>query len=188
MSTETMADLSVDATTADNIERRISFPPVSDEVAAAVRDLVDTIVVPTKSKGLDARLHIDDGDGETLCNARGFDGVSKSIDCYPPGFRSWCIECVAEFRLDHGGVKNEGEQHRHVGKTVSTNQRYWYEVHDAAEPGKVRLLAIDNVPNRVITHEELDECMAGSWNVVYDGQTGELGDDLATNDEGGVGQ
>lgn len=76
------------------------------------------------------------------------------------------------------GDADEVEQHRHVGKTVSTNQRYWYEVHDAAEPGKVRLLAIDNVPNRVLTHEELDECMADGWKVVYDGQTGELGGDL----------
>jgi hypothetical protein len=76
------------------------------------------------------------------------------------------------------GDADEVEQHRHVGKTVSTNQRYWYEVHDAAEPGKVRLLAIDNVPNRVLTHEELDECMADGWNIVYDGHTGELGGDL----------
>ena len=104
MSTETMPDLSVDATTADNIERRICFPAVSYEIAAAVRELVDTVVVPTKSKGSDARLHIDDGGGDTLCNARGFDGVSKPVECYPPGFRKWCIECVAEYRLAYGGI------------------------------------------------------------------------------------
>jgi hypothetical protein len=76
------------------------------------------------------------------------------------------------------GADGEVEQHRHVGKTVSSAQKYWYEVHDAAEDGKVRLLAVDQVPNRVMTHDELDERMGNGWNVVYDGQTGELGGDL----------
>lgn len=76
------------------------------------------------------------------------------------------------------GADSEVEQHRHVGKTVSSAQKYWYEVHDAAEDGKVRLLAVDQVPNRVMTHDQLDERMGDGWNVVYDGQTGELGGDL----------
>lgn len=73
---------------------------------------------------------------------------------------------------------DDPDQHRHVGKTVSTNQQFWYEVHDAAEDEKIRLLPVDNVPIRVLTHDELDERMENGWDVVYDGQTGELGGDL----------
>lgn len=104
MSVETMDDLSVDETVADHIDRRICYPEVSDEVAAAVRELVDRIVVPTSSSGDDARFHIDNGDGDTRCNTPGFDGSSKPIECYPPGYRDWCVECVGKYRLDHGGI------------------------------------------------------------------------------------
>jgi len=69
------------------------------------------------------------------------------------------------------------DQHRLVGKTISTNRKLWFEVHDAAEPGKVQLLPIDRAVERVLTHGELDERMENNWSIVYDGQTGELGSD-----------
>jgi len=77
---------------------------------------------------------------------------------------------------DHTDASDD--THRLVGSTISSNQQYWYEVHDAPEADTVRLLAVDNVPNRTMTHDELDECLENGWSVVYDGQTGELGGDL----------
>jgi|AntDeeMetageno50_2_1112565.scaffolds.fasta_scaffold02818_8 7-cyano-7-deazaguanine synthase in queuosine biosynthesis len=96
--------LSVPADSVDDIEARHRYPEVTDEIDAALRELVDEILVPGGMKSNSQVMHITGDDGDKLCDGRGFDGITKSIECYPPGFRDFCRECAARYRLRHGGV------------------------------------------------------------------------------------
>jgi hypothetical protein len=65
-----------------------------------------------------------------------------------------------------------------VGKTVKSNQEYWYEVHETDADGhELQLVPVDSVPAQYVSSEELEERMANGWELVYDGVTGTLGDE-----------
>ena len=64
--------------------------------------------------------------------------------------------------------------HDLLGKTVKSNQQFWYEVHESRrDDADIHLVAVDSVPNRHISVDELEERMAGGWELVYEGVTGD---------------
>jgi len=66
----------------------------------------------------------------------------------------------------------------YIGKTVKSNQDYWYEVHETdAEGHDLQLVPVDSVPAQYVSAEELADRMANGWELVYDGVTGVLGED-----------
>lgn len=65
-----------------------------------------------------------------------------------------------------------------VGKTVKSNQDYWYEVHETdVEEHDLQLVPVDSVPAQYVSAEELADRMANGWELVYDGVTGALGEE-----------
>lgn len=67
--------------------------------------------------------------------------------------------------------------HRDVSELIETTIKSpnlkWYEVHEADVDGEVRIVGIDDRTDTTITLDELRERMAGDWEEVYDGVTGE---------------
>lgn len=67
--------------------------------------------------------------------------------------------------------------HRDVSELIETTIKSpnlkWYEVHEADVDGEVRIVGIDDRTDTTITLDELRERMAGGWEEVYDGVTGE---------------
>lgn len=67
--------------------------------------------------------------------------------------------------------------HRDVGDLIETTIKSpslkWYEVHEAEVDGEVRIVGIDDRTDTTISHAELRERMAGDWEEVYGGVTGE---------------
>jgi len=62
---------------------------------------------------------------------------------------------------------------QYLGQTVKSRQGYWYEVHEAdRDDEELHLIPVDTVPGQYVSVEDLDERMADSWELVYDGTTG----------------
>lgn len=105
MSTQSRTQtLQVPADLVPDIEARHRYPEVTDEIAAVLRELVDEILVPGRTRRNKQVMHIPGDDGSKLCQGRAFTATTKDVECYPPGYRSWCRECAARYRLRHGGV------------------------------------------------------------------------------------
>ena len=61
----------------------------------------------------------------------------------------------------------------YIGKTVKSNQDYWYEVYESdKDDADIHLVPVDTVPGQYVSVEDLDERMANGWELVYDGTTG----------------
>ena len=67
---------------------------------------------------------------------------------------------------------------RHRSEFVETTIRMpngkWCEVHPTAADEQVRLIGVDTVRDETIAVADLHARMAGDWEPVYDGVTGEL--------------